>query len=112
MECFMNFATNPGGIPYISTTNVTVSDTSVDLALGWSQRALPTGYFTLRIADPVTDDATGTLPVTLTRNGITRNLTLPNGVQVTANDLVDVQVITVFNDRFRNLLTLMSRTTE
>lgn len=112
MECFMNFATNPGGTPYIRTTNVTVSDTSVDLALGWSRRELPTGYFTVRITDPVTDDATGTLPVTLTRNGITRNLTLPNGVQVTAEDLVDVQVMLVFNDKFSNLLTLMSRTTE
>lgn len=112
MECFMNFATNPGGVPYIRTTNVTVSDTTVDLALGWSRRELPTGYFTVRIATPVDTDVTGTLPITLTRNGITKNLTLPNGVQVNAADLVGVQVIQVFYDKFSNILALMSRTTE
>lgn len=111
MDCLFNFATNPGGVPYIPTANTTVSDTAVDIALGWNRRQLP-GYFTVMVTEPVTADATGTLPVTLTRNGITRNLTLPNGVQVTAADLVGVQVMLVFNDKFRNLLVLMSRTTE
>lgn len=112
MACFMNFATNPGGVPYLTTTNVAVSDTAVDLALGWSRRELPTGYFTVRITDPIAADVTGTLPVTLSRNGITKNLTLPNGVQVTAANLVGVQVMTVFYDKFSNLLVLTSRTTE
>ena len=43
-------------------------------------------------------------------NGSTRNLTLPNGTAVTAAQLLNVGVITVFNDRTRGLLTLMSRT--
>ena len=42
---------------------------------------------------------------------MTRNLTLPNGTQATAEELIGVNVITVFNDRFRGVLTLMSRTT-
>jgi hypothetical protein len=66
---------------------------------------------TIIISDVIPADATGTLPVTLTMNGITRNLTLPNGVQVTAAELLNVSNILVFNDRSRGLLTLMSRTT-
>jgi hypothetical protein len=43
-------------------------------------------------------------------NGITRPLLLPNGDEVTVADLLAVNVFLVFNDRFSNLLTLMSRT--
>ena len=48
MGCY-NITTNAGGVPYLSTTNVTVSDTSVDLALGWQRRLAPVGYFTVRV---------------------------------------------------------------
>lgn len=112
MACFSNITTNAGGIPYISNTNVTVSDTSVDLALGWFRRTLPpVGYFTVRVANAIPDGTTGTLPVTLSLNGVTRALTLPSGTAVTAADLEGVVVFTVFNDRFNNILALMSRTT-
>jgi hypothetical protein len=43
-------------------------------------------------------------------NGTTRNLTLPNGTNVTAADLLNVNTILLFNDRKRGLLVLMSRT--
>lgn len=113
MECLTSITTNAGGIPYISVSNITVSDTAVDLALGWSRRQLPAiGYLTIRLANQIPADATTTLPITLTRNGITRKLTLPNGAPITVADLVDVQVMTLFNDRFNNILALMSRTTE
>ena len=111
MECLTSITTNAGGIPYISVSNITVSDTAVDLALGWSRRQLPAiGYLTIRLANQIPSDATTTLPITLTRNGVTRNLTLANGDAVTVADLVDVQVMTLFNDRFNNILALMSRT--
>ena len=43
-----NITTNVTGVPYLSTTNVTVTDTAVDFALGF--RRLPAvGYFTVRI---------------------------------------------------------------
>lgn len=112
MGCFNSITTNAGGIPYISTTNVTVSDASVDFALGWTRRTLPPiGYITIRLANSIPTGTTGTLPVTLTLNGVTRALTLPNGTSLTAADLEEVNVILVFNDRFNGLLTLMSRTT-
>jgi len=111
MECLTNITTNAGGIPYLSTTNVSVGTESVDLALGWQRRLPPVGYFTVRIANAIPEGTTTTLPVTLSLFGVTRNLTLPNGTAVTVADLEDVNVFTVFNDRFNSILALMSRTT-
>ena len=108
-NCFQILATNAGGVPYIVTTNTTVGTETIDLALGF-RRIQPVGYLTIAISDVVPSDATTTLPVTLTMNGTTRNLTLPNGTNVTAAELLNVNTITVFNDRKRGILNLMSRT--
>lgn len=105
----MNVTTNAGGIPYISSTNVTIGTETVDIALGF-RRIQPVGYFTVFVNDAIPAGTTPTLPVTLTLNGTTRNLTLPNGTPVTVAELLETSVFTVFNDRFRGLLTLMSRT--
>ena len=109
MSC-INVTTNAGGISYLTTTSVNVGTESINFGLGW-RRIQPVGYLTIRIANPIPSGATTTLPITLTLNGVTRNLTLPNNVPVTAADLEDVSVILVFNDKFNGLLTLMSRTT-
>lgn len=107
--CSCNVTTNAGGIPYISNTNVTVGTDAVDIALGF-RRIQPVGYFTVRMASQIPADATTTLPVTLTMNGATRTLTLPNGTAATVADLADTNVFLVFNDRFNGILALMSRT--
>lgn len=109
MGCF-NITTNAGGIPYLSVSNVTVGTDAVDLALGF-RRISPVGYMTIRLATPIPADATTTLPVTLTLNGTTRNLTLYDGAQATVADLIGGGVFTVFNDRFNGVLQLISRTT-
>lgn len=109
MSCF-NITTNAGGIPYLNSTNVTVGTETVDIALGF-RRIQPVGYFTVRMATDIPTGTTGTLPVTLTLNGTTRALTLPNGTPLTAADLEAVNVFLVFNDRFNGTLSLMSRTT-
>lgn len=109
MDCVNILATNAGGIPYIVSTNTTIGTETVDIALGF-RRIQPVGYLTIVISDVVPADVTTTLPVTLTMNGTTRNLTLPNGSAITAETLINVSVITVFNDRSRGLLTLMSPT--
>jgi hypothetical protein len=106
MGCF-NITTNVSGVPYLSTTNVTVTDTTVDLALGF-RRISPVGYFTIRITDAIPDGTTGTLPVTITLNGVTRALTQFNGTPVTAADLTGTGIITVFNDRFNGILQIVS----
>lgn len=105
----MNVTTNAGGIPYLSSTNVTIGTETVDIALGF-RRIQPVGYMTIFVDDVIPTGTTTTLPVTLTLNGTTRDLMLPNGTAVTAEQLIGVNVFTVFNDRFRGILTLMSRT--
>lgn len=109
MGCFQSVTTNAGGLAYISNTQVTVGTEAVNIALGF-RRIQPIGYFTVRMENAIPADATATLPITLTMNGITRPLLLPNGDEVTVADLLAVNVFLVFNDRFSNLLTLMSRT--
>ena len=109
MNCTANVTSNAGGIPYLISTNVTIGTESVDIALGF-RRIQPVGYMTIFIDDVIPTGTTGTLPITLTLNGTTRSLMLPNGDPVTATDLIGVDIITVFNDRFRGVLSLMSRT--
>ena len=109
MGCFQNVTTNAGGLAYISNTQVTVGTEAVNIALGF-RRIQPIGYFTVRMENAIPTGTTDTLPITLTMNGVTRPLLLPNGDEVTVADLLAVNVFLVFNDRFSNLLTLMSRT--
>lgn len=110
MACFNNVTTNAGGIPYISSTNVTVGTESVDIALGF-RRIQPIGYFTIRLSDAIPTGTTDTLPITLTMNGTTRALTLFDGTPVTVAELIGgTGVFLVFNDRFNGILQLMSRT--
>lgn len=109
MSCFSNITTNAGGIPLLISTKTTVGTETIDIAMGF-RRIQPVGYFTVRISDVIPADATATLPVTLTLNGTTRQLTLPNGENVTAAELLNVSAILVWNDRFNGSLMLMSRT--
>ncbi len=111
MNCCTNITINAGGQPLLQSTAITVGTETVDIALGF-RRIQPIGYFTVSLSDLIPTGTTGTLPITLTLNGTTRNLTLPNGVAVTAADLEGVSVFLVYNDRFRGRLFLMSRTTE
>lgn len=109
MNCFNNVTTNAGGIPYFSSTNTTIGTESIDIALGF-RRIQPVGYFTVFIDDTIPTGTTATLPITLTLNGTSRSLTLSDGTPVTAAELLGASLITVFNDRFKGLLVLTSRT--
>lgn len=98
--------TNQRGVPYLTTTNVTVSDTAVNLALGF--RGIESaGLFVVRVASAIPDGTTGTLPVTLTLSGVTRPLTYFGGAAVTAADLSGTGVLLVFNDKFNGILQLI-----
>jgi len=99
----VNITTNATGVPYLTTTGVTVGTATVDFSLGF--RRIPrVGYLTIRIADAIPAGTTGTLPVQFTLNGQTRALTSFGGVAVTAADLTGAGVITVFYDWFNGLL--------
>lgn len=107
MDCSPNIITGVTGTPYLVTTNVSVSETAVNLALGF--HPVPRlGDLTIRIATAIPDSTTGTLPVMLTLNGNSRPLTFFGGAAVTAADLPGTGIIKVFNDRFNGILQLMS----
>lgn len=109
MNCNANITINAGGQPYIANTQVVVGTDTVNIALGW-RRIQPIGYFTIRMENMIPTGTTTTLPVTITLNGITRPLTLPNGTAVTVADILNVNVMQILNDKFNGILALMSRT--
>ena len=99
-----------GYIPYLGVTNVTVTATGVDLAMG-DRDIYPAGLFIVRIGSTtIPTGTTGTLPVMLTLNGKSRPLTGFNGAPVTAADLTGTGVLLVFNDKDNNILQLLSTT--
>lgn len=104
--CF-NVNTNVNGIPLLRTSSVTAGTDSVDFALGF-RRIPPVGYLTINVADAIPTGTTGTLPVRLTLNGNTRNLTFFGGTSVTAADLEGTGIITVYYDFYSGILQLVS----
>ena len=105
-----NITINAGGQPLLQSTAITVGTETVDIAIDF-RRIQPMGYFTVSLSDLIPTGTTGTLPITLTLNGTTRKLTLPNGTSATVGDLEGISVFLVYNDIFRGRLFLMSRTT-
>lgn len=106
---FVNVTTNASGVPYLKTSNVTVGTDSVDFALGFRRIPL-VGYLTINIADAIPEGTTGTLPIKLTLNGSSRNLTYFGGASVTAADLASTGIILVFYDWYSGLAQLVAPT--
>ena len=107
MECPRNnVITNSRGIPYFNQSTVTVTDTAVNIALGYFYNFPAVGYFTIRVTIP--EGTSGTLPVNIVLNRNSRALTLFNGVPVTAANITGTGVIQVFNDSGNNILQLVS----
>ena len=104
--CF-NVTSNVNGVPYLRTNSVTVGTDAVDFALGF-RRIPAVGYLTVNIADAIPTGTTGTLPIRLTLNGNTRNLTFFGGANVTVADVTGTGVITVFYDWYNGILQLTS----
>ena len=103
----INVTTNVNGFPYLRTSSVTVGTDTVDFALGF-RRIPAVGYLTVNIADAIPTGTTGTLPVRLTLNGSTRNLTFFGGTNVTAADLEGTGIVTIFYDWYNGILQLVS----
>lgn len=103
----ININSNVNGVPYLRTSQVTVSEETVDFALGF-RRIPPVGYLTVNVASAIPTGTTGTIPVRLTLNGSTRNLTFFGGQNVTAADLEGTGVITIFMDWYNGILQLVS----
>lgn len=104
---YVNVTTNVNGIPYLRTNGVTVSTESVDFSLGF-RRIPAVGYITVNIADAIPTGTTTTLPIRLTLNGNTRNLTSFGGENVTVADITGTGVVTIFYDWYNGTLQLVS----
>ena len=104
---FVDVTTNINGVPYLKTNGVTVTTETVDFALGF-RRIPAVGYLTIRIAEAIPTGTTATLPIRLTLNGNSRNLTFFGGDNVTVADLEGTGVITVFYDWYSGLLQAVS----
>lgn len=104
---WINITTNTEGIPYFRTTGVTVGTDTVDFTLGF--RRIPAiGYFTVNIANAIPEGTTATLPVRITLNGNSRNITLFGGTNATVADLTGTGIITLFYDWYTNTLQAVS----
>lgn len=105
--CNVNVTTNVNGIPYLTTNSVSVTTESVDFALGF-RRIPKISKVAIRIANPIPEGTTGTLPVRFVLNGNTRELTFFGGTAVTAADLAGTGVIEVWFDWFNGIFELTS----
>lgn len=105
--CNVNVTTNVNGIPYLTTNSVSVTTESVDFALGF-RRIPKISKVAIRIASPIPEGTTGTLPVRFVLNGNTRELTFFGGTAVTAADLAGTGVIEVWFDWFNGIFELTS----
>ena len=103
----VNVTINANGIPYLRSTNVSVSEETVDFALGF-RRIQPVGIMAVNIANAIPEGTTGTLPVRLTLNGVTRNLTYFGGINVTAEDVQGTGALLVMYDWYNGILQLLS----
>lgn len=105
--CNVNVTTNVNGIPYLTTEGVSVSEAAVSFALGF--RRIPRiGKIAIRIANAIPTGTTATLPVQITLNGVTRDLTFFGGGNVTVANLTGTGVIEVWYDYFNGILQLTS----
>ena len=106
---WFNVTTNVNGVPYLKTSNVTVGTASVDFALGFRRIPL-VGLLTINIAEAIPEGTTGTLPIRMTLNGSSRNLTYFGGASVTAADLASTGVILVWYNWYDGTLQLVAPT--
>ena len=99
----VSITSNSNGIPYLRTSGISVTTDSVDFSLGF--RRIPAiGYLTVEVTNAIPTGTTATLPIRLTLNGNTRNLTFFGGDNVTAGDLEGTGVITVFYNWYTGTL--------
>ena len=105
--CNINVTTNVSGIPYLLANGVSVTAESVDFSLGF-RRIPKVGKVAIRIINAIPEGTTGTLPVRITLNGTTRNLTFFGGDNVIAANLSGAGVIEVWVDYFNGIYQLTS----
>ena len=99
---------NINGIPTIKSQSVVVSDTAVTFKFAPDFARRPfRGLILVYLSEAIPEGTTTTLPVQLSMAGITSNVTVAGGANVTVADLPGTGIYLVYFDRWADTLQLI-----
>lgn len=109
MATFPRQYVNINGIPTVKAQNVVVSDTTVDFKFNpdWDRRPFR-GLLLVYLSEAIPEGTTTTLPIRFSMAGITSNVTMAGGDNLTVADLPGVGVYLVYYDRFTDILQILN----
>ena len=109
MATFPRQYVNINGIPTVKAQNVVVSDTTVDFKFNpdWDRRPFR-GLLLVYLSEAIPEGTTTTLPIRFSMAGVTSNVTMAGGDNLTVADLPGVGVYLVYYDRFTNTLQILN----
>lgn len=100
---------NINGIPTIETRGINVTDTSVDFKFypDWDRNPFR-GLLLVNISEAIPTGTTTTLPIRFSMSGVTSNVTVAGGGNVTVADLPGTGVYLIYYDRFSDILQMIN----
>lgn len=109
MATFPRQYVNINGIPTVKAQNVVVSDTTVDFKFNpdWDRRPFR-GLLLVYLSEAIPEGTTTTLPIRFSMAGVTSNVTMAGGDNLTVADLPGVGVYLVYYDRFTDTLQILN----
>lgn len=109
MATFPRQYVNINGIPTVKAQNVVVSDTTVDFKFNpdWDRRPFR-GLLLVYLSEAIPEGTTTTLPIRFSMAGVTSNVTVAGGDNLTVADLPGVGVYLVYYDRFTDILQILN----
>lgn len=109
MATFPRQYVNINGIPTVKAQNVVVSDTTVDFKFNpdWDRRPFR-GLLLVYLSEAIPEGTTTTLPIRFSMAGVTSNVTIAGGDNLTVADLPGVGVYLVYYDRFTDTLQILN----
>ena len=100
---------NINGIPTIKSQSVTVTDTTVDFKfLPDFDRRPFRGWILVYLSEAIPEGTTATLPIRFSMAGVTSNVTMAGGANLTVADLAGTGVYLVYYDRMTDTLQILS----
>lgn len=100
---------NINGIPTIETRGINVTDTSVDFKFqpDWDRNPFR-GLLLVNISEAIPTGTTTTLPIRFSMSGVTSNVTVAGGGNLTVADLPGTGVYLIYYDRFSDILQMIN----
>ena len=100
---------NINGLPTIKSQAVVVSDTAVTFKFAPDFDRRPfRGLILVYLSEPIPEGTTTTLPVQFSMAGITSNVTVAGGANVTVADLPGTGIYLVYFDRWADTLQVLN----